>query len=291
MPPRWSRRALSPASASAPSLRWSTRISASSCRRAIAGAIRHWPIRSDFSACRRSVFSRACSCRSSRGASRAGAGCSLPDRSAVGAYGSGTLVPRVLASTGFSVVSSLTYTSILFLGYPLGSALSLPIVERIDRRWLIVWSAVLMAVFGLGLGSAASPGAIIAFGFAYTVVSNVFSNAFHIFQAEIFPTFVRATAAGTSYGLSRLSSAGMPFILLPVLDRFGAAAMFAVVAVAMLIVVIDVVLFAPRTTGRALAIGLHPMISWRLRPGARAPMVAGYIVAGYAVVLGVLLLF
>jgi hypothetical protein len=43
--------------------------------------------------------------------------------------------------------------------------------------------------------------------------------------------------------------------------------------------------------GRALAIGLHPMISWRLRPGTRAPMVAGYLVAGYAVVLGVLLLF
>jgi putative MFS transporter len=170
----------------------------------------------------------------------------------VGYYGFGTLVPIVLASKGFSVVTSLTYTSIVFFGYPLGSALSMPLVERIDRRWLIVASAILMALFGLALGGAVTPAAIIAFGFAYTVVSNVFSNAFHIFQAEIFPTFVRATAAGTSYGLSRLSSAVMPFVLLPVLEQYGAAAMFGAVALAMAIVVADIALFAPKTTGLAL---------------------------------------
>lgn len=170
----------------------------------------------------------------------------------VGYYGFGTLVPLVLASKGFSVVTSLSYTSIVFFGYPLGSALSLPLVERVDRRWLIVGAAILMAVFGLALGGAATPAAIIAFGLAYTVVSNVFSNAFHILQAEIFPTFVRATAAGTSYGLSRLSSAAMPFVLLPLLDRWGPSAMFSAVAAAMLIVVADIALFAPRTTGLAL---------------------------------------
>src|SRR4051812_6093806 len=183
---------------------------------------------------------------------RAAAMCVFHLFQTVGYYGFGTLVPLVLASKGFSIVTSLTYTSIVFIGYPLGSALSLPIVERVDRRWLIVGSAILMALFGLALGAAASPGAIIALGFAYTIVSNVFSNAFHIFQAEIFPTFVRATAAGTSYGLSRLSSAAMPFVLLPVLDRWGAAAMFAAVAAAMLVVVFDIALFAPRTTGVAL---------------------------------------
>jgi putative MFS transporter len=170
----------------------------------------------------------------------------------VGYYGFGTLVPLLLASKGFSVVSSLTYTSIVFVGYPVGSALSVPIVERVDRRWLIVASGMLMAGFGVALGAATAPAVIVACGFAYTVVSNIFSNAFHIFQAEIFPTFVRATAAGTAYGLSRLSSAAMPFVLLPVLDRHGGAAMFAVVAMAMIIVAIDIGLFAPSTTGRPL---------------------------------------
>ena len=140
----------------------------------------------------------------------------------VGYYGFGTLVPLVLASKGFSIVNSLTYVSAVYVGYPLGSALSIPLVERLDRRWLIVGSAVSMALLGLALGFASAPFAIVACGMSYTVASNIFSNAFHIFQAEIFPTSVRATATSTAYGLSRLSSAAMPFVLLPILNGSGA---------------------------------------------------------------------
>ena len=170
----------------------------------------------------------------------------------VGYYGFGTLVPVVLTAKGYSIVSSLTFTSLTFIGYPIGSALSLPVIERIDRRWLIVASAMLMSVLGLGLGYSSSPVAIVAFGFLYTAVSNVFSNALHIFQVEIFPTFVRATAAGTAYGMSRLSSGAMPFVLVPVLDRWGPGPMFLVIAGALTIVMLDIALFAPSTTGRAL---------------------------------------
>lgn len=175
----------------------------------------------------------------------------------VGYYGFGTLVPLVLAAKGISVVTSLTYTSLAFVGYPVGSALSIPIVERMDRRWLIAGSAGLMAVFGLALGYSSTPAAIVGFGFAYTSVSNLFSNGLHIFQAEIFPTAIRATAAGSAYGLSRLSSALMPFVLLPVLNRYGAGMMFAAIAAAMTIVIVDIAAFAPSTTGRTLE-GISP---------------------------------
>ena len=170
----------------------------------------------------------------------------------VGYYGFGTLVPTVLAAKGYSIVTSLTFTSLTFIGYPIGSVLSLPIVERIDRRWLIVASAAWMAAFGLMLGYATSPTVILASGFLYTATSNIFSNALHIFQVEIFPTFARATAAGTAYGMSRLSTAAMPFVLVPVLDRYGPTAMFGCVAGALFICIVDIALFAPPTTGRAL---------------------------------------
>jgi putative MFS transporter len=170
----------------------------------------------------------------------------------VGYYGFGTLVPLVLASKGYSIVSSLTFATLTFLGYPIGSALSLPIIERIDRKWLIVASSFLMSVLGIGLGYSASPVAMVTFGFLYTTISNVFSNAVHIFQVEIFPTFVRATASGTAYGLSRLSSAAMPFVLLPVLQRWGAGPMFTIIAAALWIVMLDIAIFAPSTTGKSL---------------------------------------
>jgi putative MFS transporter len=170
----------------------------------------------------------------------------------IGYYGFGTMVPLVLASKGFSVLTSLTYTTIAFLGYPVGSALSILVVERIDRRAIIMISALAMAGFGLALGFAASPFLISAYGILYTLVSNIFSNAYHVLQGEIFPTAIRGRAAGSAYSLSRLSSAAMPFVLLPVLSEHGAAAMFAIVAAAMVIVIADIGLFAPQTTGRKL---------------------------------------
>ncbi|HEX5107002.1 MAG TPA: MFS transporter [Vicinamibacterales bacterium] len=170
----------------------------------------------------------------------------------IGYYGFGTLAPLVLASKGYSIVTSLTFTTLTFIGYPIGSALSIPIVERVDRKWLIVASAFLMSVLGIGMGYAASPVAIVTLGFLYTAASNVFSNGLHVFQAEIFPTAVRTTAAGACYGLSRLSSAAMPFVLLPVLRQWGPGPMFVVVGAAMWIVMIDVGWFGPRTTGLSL---------------------------------------
>jgi MFS transporter, putative metabolite:H+ symporter len=113
-------------------------------------------------------------------------------------------------------------------------------------------SAFLMSVLGLGLGYSSSSTWIVALGFLYTAVSNVFSNGLHVFQVEIFPTSVRATAAGMTYGLSRISSGAMPFVLLPVLEKWGAGPMFAVVAGALWIVIADVAFFAPSTTGRSL---------------------------------------
>ncbi len=176
----------------------------------------------------------------------------------VGYYGFGTMVPLVLASKGFSILSSLSYTTVAFIGYPLGSALSVAVIERVDRRVLIVISAFGMAAFGLMLGFSTSRPAIAVFGILYTVISNVFSNAFHVLQGEIFPTAIRGRAAGSAYGLSRLSSAAMPFVLLPVLTRYGPGAMFAIVGAAMVVVIVDIGLFAPATTGRTLEdIAMH----------------------------------
>ncbi len=167
----------------------------------------------------------------------------------LGYYGFGTLVPIVLASKGFTIVHSLEFTSLSFIGYPIGSILSLFILERIQRKWIIVSAAFGMALFGLMFGLASSSTVIVFFGFLYTLVSNIFSNSYHIFQAEIFPTAIRATAAGWGYSLSRLMSGLMPFLLLPILHADGAVAMFSVVAVAMVLIMIDIGVFAPRTTG------------------------------------------
>jgi putative MFS transporter len=170
----------------------------------------------------------------------------------VGFYGFGSLAPIILVAKGFSVVNTLAYTAPIALGYPLGSLLAVPIVERIERKWLIVGTALLMALFGLVFGFATSVPIIIASGFLLTVTSQLFSNGYHIYQAEIFPTRMRGTAVGVAYSLSRLSSAILPFVALSLLQASGPVAVFTASAIIMGIVSLDVGLLGPRTTGQSL---------------------------------------
>ena len=170
----------------------------------------------------------------------------------IGYYGFGTMVPLVLVAKGYPISESLLYTGLTYLGYPVGSALSLPLVEAVERKYLVITSGLAMAAFGLAFGFSNSMLLILVFGFLYTAVSNLFSNAYHIYQAEIFPTPVRSTGASGTYALSRLVTAVMPFVLVPVLDDAGVGALFAIVSAAMIVVVVDVSVLGPRTTGRRL---------------------------------------
>ncbi|ARP73556.1 MFS transporter [Streptomyces pluripotens] len=166
----------------------------------------------------------------------------------IGYYGFGSLGTLVLAAKGLTVSSSLTYLTFSFIGYPLGSFLSVLVMERAERKWILCASLVGMGLFGLAYGNAASPMAIILAGFCFTLVANVMSNSGHIYQLEQFPTSVRTTATGWLYSLSRLSTAAAPFYLIPLLDAHGAGTTFAVVAAAMLLSALAVA-FGVRTTG------------------------------------------
>lgn len=169
-----------------------------------------------------------------------------------GYYGFGTLVPLVLTAKGYPVSQSLLFSAVTYLGYPLGSALSLPVVERVERKFLVIGTGLAMAAFGLAFGYSGSMAMVLVFGFLYTATSNIFSNSFHIYQAEIFPTALRSTASSGTYSLSRLATAAMPFILVPLLEAAGPNWMFLTVALAMTIVAVDVAVLGPRTTGRTL---------------------------------------
>lgn len=169
--------------------------------------------------------------------------------SVFGYYGFGSLAPQILAAKGYGLVAGLGFTALSFVGYPLGSALSLPLIDRVERKMLLSGAAVAMIATGTGFAFCAQPAAIVGFGFCYTLVSNVFSNACHVYLAEQYPTAIRAGAAGAAYSLSKLSAAALPFILLPVLQTHGAGSLFAVISTAMALLAGLVLLMGGRTTG------------------------------------------
>jgi putative MFS transporter len=139
-----------------------------------------------------------------------------------------------------------------FAGYPIGSLISVPLVERFERKHLIIASALGIGVFGIVFAASTNVAVIVTAGFLLTAVSNIFSNGFHIYQAEIFPTAIRSTASGICYSLSRATSTVMPFIAVPALAALGPVAVFSGSAVLIVLLCLDVGMLGPRSTGLQL---------------------------------------
>lgn len=170
---------------------------------------------------------------------------------AFGYYGFGTLANVVLKSRGYTVTDGTLFMALSFLGYPVGSLLSIPLLKRFERRTLVICSVMLMAMFGLCFAYATTNALIVLFGVATTCASNVFSNAYHVYQAEIFPSEIKSTAVGSTYALSRIVSGSLPFVLIPILVGYGAGVMFGVISLALLVVALTVRILGPTTMRRS----------------------------------------
>jgi len=171
---------------------------------------------------------------------------------AIGFYGFGNWVPALLAAQGAGFTKSLEYSFIIALASPTVPMLFVFFADKFERKWQIVVAACGTAVFGLLFSQAATPAALILCGVGITVTNNLLSYAYHAYQAELFPTRVRARAVGFVYSFSRLSTVFNSFMIAFFLQGFGTVGVFAFISAAMLVVVVSVGAFGPRTRGLAL---------------------------------------
>ena len=169
----------------------------------------------------------------------------------MGFYGFGNWAPTFLLKRGVSLLHSLNYTLLIALVSPLGPILGAITSDRWERKWTIVVLALLVAIFGLGFGHSTTPFAVVAFGALLTLCNYWFSAAFHAYQAELYPTRIRATGVGFTYSWSRLSAAFSSLLIGAVLVH-GVPAVFALLASAMTGVALIVGMLGPHTNRRAL---------------------------------------
>ncbi len=170
----------------------------------------------------------------------------------VGFYGFANWVPTFLIKQGITTTSSLEYTFIIALAAPVGPLLCAGIADRIERKWLIVLAAGSVAVLGLVFSQMTAAAGVIILGALLTMANNVMSFSFHAYQAELYPTRIRAVAVGFVYSWSRLSVVFMAFVIAFVLSRFGVVGVFALIAGSMAIVMLAIAGLGPRTRDRAL---------------------------------------
>ena len=170
----------------------------------------------------------------------------------VGYYGFASWVPTLLIAAGIRTTASLRYSFIIAIFAPVGPVLVQGIADKLERKWQIVWSAICIGGFGLLFARQTEPGWLIALGVMLTCSNNWMSVAFHAYQAELFPTAVRAQAVGFVYSWSRFSAIFTSLMIGFFLERFGAGGVFAFIATSMFAIVLAIGIFGPRTRGLAL---------------------------------------
>ena len=170
----------------------------------------------------------------------------------VGYYGFANWVPTLLIKHGITITHSLQYTFIIAIAAPFAPLLFFGLADRVERKWLIMASALGVGIFGLIFAAVRSPVAIVGLGVLLTIANNVMSFAFHTYQAELYPTRIRAVAVGFVYAWSRLSVVFMAFVIAFTLRDFGVPGVFTLIAGSMAVVIVAIGLLGPRTRNLSL---------------------------------------
>jgi putative MFS transporter len=166
-------------------------------------------------------------------------------------YGFASYLPLLLRGVGVSTsdalfVTVLTRVAPLIIGF-----IVVTLIEKWERRTMVIIGTL---AFALGLGviiaglgqAAATIGSLLA-----TAGIAFMATPAYTYTAEVFPTTSRGTAASICDGIGHLGGAVTPFIVLPILIKFGAVpaglAMIAMLFVAALFIRLGV-----RTKDRSL---------------------------------------
>jgi len=170
----------------------------------------------------------------------------------IGLYGFVHWAPTFLVERGIPLASSLGYTLTIAFVAPFGPAIAMGFADRLERKWQIVLSALAVALAGLVFGHTDTPALIVGSGIVETLASAILAFNFHAYQAELYPTPIRAMAIGFVYSWSRLSGAASGFLIAYALQLHGVEGAFVLIAGCMGVVMFVVAVLGPKTSGRQL---------------------------------------
>lgn len=170
----------------------------------------------------------------------------------IGFYGFAAWVPTLLIARGITVTHSLEYSFIIAIANPMGPLLGVLFADRIERKLQIMVGLVVMGLSMLAFATVSSPVLLIALGVVFTLAANVMSYAYHNYQAELYPTRIRARAVGFVYSWSRIAAAFAGLAIGYLLNAGGAQAVAVFIAIAMVVGIAMIGIFGPRTRGTSL---------------------------------------
>jgi putative MFS transporter len=170
----------------------------------------------------------------------------------LGFYGFTSWVPVLLASHGFSLTKSLTFSALTTIGAIPGALCAWPVSDRFRRKAPCVAVSVLIAACGLAFGTSFNAVAIVVFGFAVSFFIQMFAALLYAYTPELYPTGLRNTGSGLAYGVGRLANIAGPPMVAAIYGSAGYGWVFVYIAACWVATALAIGVFGPATGDVAL---------------------------------------
>jgi putative MFS transporter len=170
----------------------------------------------------------------------------------LGFYGFSAWVPTFLVEHGFKLAESLNWAFAMQLISVPGAFIAAFLSDRWERKYWIAILPVLIATFGILYGLSSQGLFIVIFGGLVAMCIQAFAPLLYAYTAECFPTEIRSSGTGFTYGVGRLSNAFGPLLIAFLFTRYGYLSVFVYIAACWLVVATTIGALGPRTRGRTL---------------------------------------
>jgi putative MFS transporter len=162
-------------------------------------------------------------------------------------------VPTILVQRGFHIGNTLEITTLMQTGSLPGTVLGAWAADRWGRKSSLIVLSGLCGFMLLVYAFAQLPATLVLSGFVlFVLLYAITAMTFATYVPEIFPTRLRLTGCGISYGIGRLANVAAPFGVAGLLTTMGPRAIFYAAAVILTMQAMAVLLFGEETRGRSL---------------------------------------
>lgn len=170
----------------------------------------------------------------------------------LGFYGFYAWVPALLVEHGFSVVKSLEVSSLMAICNPLGAALAIVFIERLERKYFFLACSIVVAVAVTLYGEASTAGVVVMLGSVCVLGMQAAIVGLYAYSPEIFPTAVRAQGMAAGFSGGRVTNIFGSFVVSGLYYAFGYYSVFLFVGACWIVGGLIVAVFGPLATGRLL---------------------------------------
>jgi putative MFS transporter len=173
----------------------------------------------------------------------------------VGVYGLVVWLPTFLIKQGFSVGTSLGYTTLMALGGPFGALIGYFISDRLGRRASLIGGALVCIVLSVLYPYAHNAALFIAIGFGIvTAIYAIIAVGWALYVPELYPTDLRMRGAGVCNTAGRLSTIATPYLVVTAFTAYGVAGVVGLVVAMMILVCVSVFFWGPETRMQTLEV-------------------------------------